>query len=75
MIAARTTGLARDNASGKLRMAVPKGALFAECLAALAAAGVDVAGLADPGRHLLISAPEFEFLVGKPSDIPIYVAS
>lgn len=75
MIAARTTGLARDNSSGKLRMAVPKGALFAECLAALSSAGVEVGGLADPGRTLLIQAPQFEFLVGKPSDIPIYVAS
>lgn len=60
---------------GKMRFAIPKGALLKDSIAALEAVGVDVGGLADPGRQLVIRAPEFDFIIGKPSDIPIYVAS
>ena len=64
-----------SSAGEKLRFAIPKGALFAESIAALKAAGVDVGGLADPGRQLVIVTPGFDFIIGKPSDIPVYVAS
>jgi ATP phosphoribosyltransferase len=57
-----------------LRMAVPKGALFADSVALLRAAGVDVGSLADPGRQLIIRTPEMEFIIGRPTDIPVYVA-
>jgi ATP phosphoribosyltransferase regulatory subunit len=58
----------------RLRIAVPKGALFAESVALLAAAGLDVGNLADPGRQLVITTAETEFVIGKPTDIPAYVA-
>ena len=45
-------------ASGRpLRIAVPKGSLNGDAIAALAAAGLDVAGLANPGRQLIITQP------------------
>ena len=37
-----------------LRIAVPKGSLNAGTIAALEAVGLDVSGLRDPGRHLII---------------------
>lgn len=55
-------------------MAVPKGALFSDSVDALEGAGLDVGGLRDPGRQLVITTDEMEFVIGKPTDIPIYVA-
>ena len=57
-----------------LRIAVPKGALFYGSVAALAAAGLDVGDLAEPGRRLTVRTADAEFVIGKPGDIPIYVA-
>lgn len=58
----------------RLRIAVPKGSLFEGSLRLLTAAGVDVGGLADPGRQLIIDTDEYRFIIGKPTDIPAYVA-
>jgi ATP phosphoribosyltransferase len=55
-------------------MAVPKGALFEGSLAVLSAAGVEVGALADPGRLLIVDTDEVRFIIGKPTDIPAYVA-
>lgn len=57
-----------------LRIAVPKGALFSESVALLAAAGLDVGTLADPGRQLVVRTPDAEYILAKPTDVPIYVA-
>ncbi|MDA3936480.1 MAG: ATP phosphoribosyltransferase [Actinomycetota bacterium] len=57
-----------------LRIAVPKGSLFADSVRVLREAGLDVGGLPDPGRQLTISAGGVEYIIGKPTDIPIYVA-
>jgi ATP phosphoribosyltransferase len=57
-----------------LRIAVPKGALFRDSVCALQGAGLDVGTLADPGRQLTIHTPEVEFVIGKPADMPVYVA-
>jgi len=57
-----------------LRMALPKGALYDESVAALAGAGLDVGGLADAGRQLIVRAGEIEYIIAKPTDIPVYVA-
>jgi ATP phosphoribosyltransferase regulatory subunit len=73
MISAASRGSKRP-ATERLRMAVPKGALWQESLDALSSAGIELGGLADPGRQLLISTDEIEFVIGKPSDIPAYVA-
>jgi len=58
----------------RLKMAVPKGSLFPGSVALLRAAGVEVGGLADPGRQLIISTDGIDFIIGKPTDIPAYVA-
>ncbi len=63
-----------SQSAGLLRMAVPKGVLFDDCVAALTAAGVDIGGLANPGRQLVIASSETEFVIAKPTDIPAYVA-
>lgn len=57
-----------------LRMALPKGALYADSVALLSRAGLDVTGLADPGRQLTLRAGDIEYIIGKPTDIPAYVA-
>ena len=57
-----------------LRMAVPKGALFDDTVALLLAAGVPIGGLAEPGRQLIVRAPGIDYIIGKPTDIPAYVA-
>jgi ATP phosphoribosyltransferase regulatory subunit len=69
MIATRTGG-----ADAPLRIAVPKGAIFDDSVAALARAGLDVSGLAEPGRQLIVAVAGVEYIIGKPTDIPVYVA-
>lgn len=58
----------------RLRMAVPKGALFEGTVSLLVRAGVDIGALADPGRQLIIDTAEMRFIICKPTDIPAYVA-
>jgi ATP phosphoribosyltransferase regulatory subunit len=70
-------GRVQDALSGgakPLRMAVPKGALFDDSVRLLALAGVETGDLADPGRSLIISAGDIEYIIAKPTDIPVYVA-
>jgi ATP phosphoribosyltransferase regulatory subunit len=62
------------DANGRLRIAIPKGALFEDSVRALTAAGLDVGTLAEPGRQLIISSADAEFIISKPTDVPIYVA-
>ncbi|MCB6562920.1 ATP phosphoribosyltransferase regulatory subunit [Gordonibacter urolithinfaciens] len=57
-----------------LRIAVPKGSLNGDTIAALAAAGLDVAGLANPGRQLIIKNPGVEYVIVRPTDAPTFVA-
>ena len=58
----------------RLRMAVPKGALFEGTISLLVAAGVGVGALARPGRQLIIDTDSMRFIICKPTDIPAYVA-
>lgn len=60
--------------AGRLRIAVPKGALFKDSVRVLAAAGLDTTTLAEPGRQLLIAAGDVEYVIAKPTDIAAYVA-
>ncbi|HEY3318384.1 MAG TPA: ATP phosphoribosyltransferase [Coriobacteriia bacterium] len=57
-----------------LRMALPKGALYDDSVALLGRAGYDVGGIADPGRQLLLRTGDLEFIIARPTDIPVYVA-
>ena len=69
--------IARGNgtpAARPLKMAIPKGSLYADSVALLARAGQDVTGLADPGRQLIVRTPQIEYVIAKPTDIAVYVA-
>lgn len=70
--AAETAAPARGERS--LRIAVPKGSLNAEAIACLEEAGLDVTGLANPGRSLVISNPGVDYIIVRPSDAPVFVA-
>ena len=56
-----------------LRIAVPKGSLNPDSVAALAEAGLDVTGLDDPGRALIVSNPGVDYIIVRPSDAPVFV--
>jgi ATP phosphoribosyltransferase len=61
------------NARSKLRVAVPKGAIFEDALRALGRAGLAVEVLRDDGRRLFYEAEDAQFIVCRPSDVPVYV--
>ena len=56
-----------------LRVAVPKGAIFEYALRALGSAGLPVDVLRDDGRKLSYEAEGTEFIMCRPSDVPVYV--
>jgi ATP phosphoribosyltransferase len=56
-----------------LRLAVPRGTLFAETLDLLDSIGVDSAALRSDSRSLLFPGPEVTVLTLRPSDVPTYV--
>ncbi|MDZ4168518.1 MAG: ATP phosphoribosyltransferase [Coriobacteriia bacterium] len=68
------TARGNGKGGGRLRVAVPKGALFPGSIEALRDAGLDVEGLADPGRQLIVTTADAEFIISKPTDVPVYVA-
>lgn len=57
-----------------LRIAVPKGSLNPDAIAALQRAGLDTTGLEHPGRLLRISNPGVEYIIVRPSDAPVFVS-
>ena len=59
--------------SSSLRVAVPKGAIFEDALRALEGAGLPVGVMREDGRKLLYEAEGTEFILGRPSDVPVYV--
>jgi ATP phosphoribosyltransferase regulatory subunit len=62
-------------AEDRLRVAVPKGALFEGSIDVLEMAGLDVTGLRDPKRQLRIFSDDIEYIIAKPTDVAIYVAN
>ncbi|MBO4352668.1 MAG: ATP phosphoribosyltransferase, partial [Eggerthellaceae bacterium] len=56
-----------------LRIAVPKGSLYPDSIAVLESAGLDVTGLDNPGRSLIVSNPGVDYIIVRPSDAPIFV--
>jgi len=56
-----------------LRVAVPKGAIFDDALSALGGAGLPVEVLRENGRRLFYQAEDTEFIVSRPSDVPVFV--
>lgn len=61
------------SAGSNLRVAVPKGAIFEDALRALEGAGMPVEVLREDGRKLFYEARGVEFILGRPSDVPVYV--
>lgn len=59
---------------GNLRIAVPKGSLFADSVELLTEAGLDTTGLANPGRQLVVSNPGVDFIIVRPTDAPVFCA-
>ena len=63
-----------DNESeDALRIAVPKGSLNPDTISVLEQAGLDVTGLENPGRTLIIRNPGVEYIIVRPSDAPVFV--
>lgn len=56
-----------------LRVAVPKGAIFDDALSALESAGLPAGIVRENGRRLVYSAAGTEFIVSRPSDVPVFV--
>jgi len=60
---------------GKLKLAVPRGALFGETLDLLDAAGVDTSPLRGDSRSLIFETETMTLVTMRPSDVPTYVES
>ncbi|AHY46373.1 hisG: ATP phosphoribosyltransferase [Rubrobacter radiotolerans] len=56
-----------------LRVAVPKGAIFEDALRALEGAGLPVEVLRENGRKLIYRAEDTEFIISRPTDVPVFV--
>jgi ATP phosphoribosyltransferase regulatory subunit len=62
------------SAPSRLKIAVPKGALYEDSVALLGAAGLDIQGLSDPGRQLVFYNEGVEFYIVRPTDAPVFVS-
>lgn len=71
---ASATGSAGLTKQRPLRIAVPKGSLNADTIQALEQAGLDVEGLANSGRTLIIKNPGVDYIIVRPTDAPAFVA-
>jgi len=60
---------------GKLKLAVPRGALFGETLDVLDGAGVETAELRGDSRSLIFETEALTLVTMRPSDVPTYVES
>jgi ATP phosphoribosyltransferase len=63
----------RAMADGPLKLAVPRGALFAETLDLLEAIGVDTSELRGGSRSLIFETEDMTLVTMRPSDVPTYV--
>jgi ATP phosphoribosyltransferase len=61
------------SSGSNLRVAVPKGAIFEDALRVLEGAGLPVRVLREDGRKLFYEVRGVEFILGRPSDVPVYV--
>ena len=64
---------ARSRSAGPLKLAVPRGALFAETLDALERIGYDMSGPRSESRSLIFHSGDLELVTMRPSDVPTYV--
>ena len=61
------------SARNNLRVAVPKGNIFEDALRALRGAGLPVEVLRENDRKLFYETEGTEFIVSRPSDVPVFV--
>jgi ATP phosphoribosyltransferase len=61
--------------SERLKLAVPRGALFKETLDVLDGAGVDTSALRGDSRSLIFETEDLTLVTIRPSDVPTYVES
>ena len=66
--------LEKQKETRPLRIAVPKGSLNEDAIAAIETAGLDVSGLADAGRTLMLQNGDVEYIIVRPTDAPVFVA-
>jgi ATP phosphoribosyltransferase len=57
----------------RLRVAVPKGAIFEDALSALQGGGLPAHVVRENGRKLVYREGDTEFIVSRPSDVPVFV--
>jgi ATP phosphoribosyltransferase regulatory subunit len=57
-----------------LKIALPKGSLYADSVKLLARAGLDTAGLEKPGRQLMIATEGYQFFIVRPTDVPVFTS-
>lgn len=62
------------NRCALLKIAVPKGSLYAKSIALLDKAGLDITGLEDPGRQLMRETKSCQFYIVRPTDVPVFTA-
>lgn len=72
-MSAEVAGMGRAKAEGSLRLAVPRGALLAETLDALDAAGIDTSEVRGESRSLIFPGQSITLVTMRPSDVPTYV--
>jgi ATP phosphoribosyltransferase regulatory subunit len=58
----------------RLKIAIPKGALYEESVALLTRAGLDTTGLTNLGRQLVFYNEGVEFYIVRPTDAPVFVS-
>jgi ATP phosphoribosyltransferase len=66
-------GPTRARVGGRLKLAVPRGALFEDTVGVLASIGVDVGALRSDSRSLVFDGGELTVVTMRPSDVPTYV--
>jgi ATP phosphoribosyltransferase len=73
MTSSGLAGMTRPRPGGPLRLAVPRGALYASTLDLLDRVGTDTAPLRGESRALVFEAGELTLVTMRPSDVPTYV--
>jgi ATP phosphoribosyltransferase len=73
MTARSVAGGLRPRVDGPLKLALPRGNLFAQTLDVLDAAGVPTAELRSDSRALVFEAGDLTLVTMRPSDVPTYV--
>ncbi|MGH2988730.1 MAG: ATP phosphoribosyltransferase [Solirubrobacterales bacterium] len=66
-------GPTRVRVGGRLKLALPRGALFDETISVLDAIGVEVASLRSDSRSLVFDGGDLTLVTMRPSDVPTYV--